>query len=211
MSTVLTGAAGEYFVAAELSRRGWAASITPKNADRTDILAQHRETKTLIALQVKCTSSHTQKFAVSAKDETPTDQWNEWFCFVHLEGEQERPRFFLVPRNQVAALIYVDHRHWLSEPGRGGKARNDNDRRDVRIADIGPYEEAWQELLVPTSQVAGHTPEWFEAHLPRFGLPPGHPGIVESPKADAPYGATFIKKGTPEHQAITDKIHRSAR
>jgi hypothetical protein len=37
--TALTGAAGEYFVAGELSRHRWAASITPRNADRTDVLA----------------------------------------------------------------------------------------------------------------------------------------------------------------------------
>ena len=32
--TGLTGAAGEYYVAAELSRRGWLATVTIKNAFR---------------------------------------------------------------------------------------------------------------------------------------------------------------------------------
>ena len=34
-TTGLTGAAGEYYVAAELSRRGWLATVTIKNAPGT--------------------------------------------------------------------------------------------------------------------------------------------------------------------------------
>ena len=38
-SSQLTGVAGEYFVAAELSRRGFIASITMRNSPGIDILA----------------------------------------------------------------------------------------------------------------------------------------------------------------------------
>jgi hypothetical protein len=59
VSRQLTGAAGEYFVAAELSRRGWAASVTPKGVERTDVLAQHVDTGAVVALQVKTTTTGT--------------------------------------------------------------------------------------------------------------------------------------------------------
>ena len=39
LSTILSGVAGEYFVAAELSRRGYIASITLRNTRGVDILA----------------------------------------------------------------------------------------------------------------------------------------------------------------------------
>jgi hypothetical protein len=39
LTTVLSGVSGEYFVAAELSRRGFIASLTLKNAQGIDILA----------------------------------------------------------------------------------------------------------------------------------------------------------------------------
>ena len=38
-STILTGVSGEYFVAAELSRRGYIASITLRNTAGVDVLA----------------------------------------------------------------------------------------------------------------------------------------------------------------------------
>jgi hypothetical protein len=45
-SPQLTGVAGEYFVAAELSRRGFIASITMRNSTGIDIPAKKRKTKT---------------------------------------------------------------------------------------------------------------------------------------------------------------------
>lgn len=43
LSTGLSGVAGEYFVAAELSRRGYIASITLRNTRGIDILASDAE------------------------------------------------------------------------------------------------------------------------------------------------------------------------
>jgi hypothetical protein len=40
--TGLTGAAGEYYTVAELSRRGWLATVAIKNSPGTDVLAQKR-------------------------------------------------------------------------------------------------------------------------------------------------------------------------
>ena len=41
LTSGLTGIAGEYYVAAELSRRGFMASITLRNNDSIDIHASH--------------------------------------------------------------------------------------------------------------------------------------------------------------------------
>ena len=45
LSPGLCGTAGEYFVAAELSRRGYVASITLRNARGIDILASDGDAK----------------------------------------------------------------------------------------------------------------------------------------------------------------------
>jgi hypothetical protein len=45
-SPQLTGVAGVYFVAAELYRRGFIASITTRNSTGIDIPAKIRKTKT---------------------------------------------------------------------------------------------------------------------------------------------------------------------
>ena len=49
----ITGAAGAYLVAGELSQRGFIASPTWHNAPRTDILAQSLDLPILAAIQVK--------------------------------------------------------------------------------------------------------------------------------------------------------------
>ncbi|HSI36145.1 MAG TPA: hypothetical protein VK986_21355, partial [Tepidisphaeraceae bacterium] len=50
-STGLTGAAGEYHVAAELSRRGRLATVTIKNSPGTDVLAQRRDRSAMVAAE----------------------------------------------------------------------------------------------------------------------------------------------------------------
>ena len=52
-SSQLTGVAGEYFVAAELSRRGFIASITMRNTRGIDILATNSEAKSAVTIQCK--------------------------------------------------------------------------------------------------------------------------------------------------------------
>ncbi len=53
LSSTLCGVAGEYFVAAELSRRGYIASITLRNTRGVDILASNADATKSVGVQVK--------------------------------------------------------------------------------------------------------------------------------------------------------------
>ena len=53
LTPLLSGVSGEYFVAAELSRRGFIASITLRNTKGVDILASNSEASRSVAIQVK--------------------------------------------------------------------------------------------------------------------------------------------------------------
>jgi hypothetical protein len=53
LSTTLSGIAGEYFVAAELSRRGYVASLTLQNTRGIDILASNGDATKSVGIQVK--------------------------------------------------------------------------------------------------------------------------------------------------------------
>jgi hypothetical protein len=150
-STGLTGAVGEYHVAAELSRRDWLATVTIKNSPGTDVLAQRRDRSAVIAVQVK-TASPGSHFRLSEKDEVPAERVNEWYVLVALAGELERPRFYVLPRHVVAALAYLEHRAWLREigplhgPPRGGRQRKDNPARQIRADWVTGYLENWDLL-----------------------------------------------------------------
>src|SRR5713226_2271187 len=52
---ILTGVAGEYFVAAELSRQGYVASLTLRNTRGIDILASDPNATKSVGIQVKAT------------------------------------------------------------------------------------------------------------------------------------------------------------
>jgi hypothetical protein len=69
VSKVITGAAGEYFVAAELSARGWIATISVRGAPATDVLAQHAETGRLIAVQTKAAGTGMTDFPSAGVEE----------------------------------------------------------------------------------------------------------------------------------------------
>lgn len=153
--TQLTGSADEFLVAGELAQRSWVPSITPRGIEKTDILAQQSATGHVVALQVK-TSTVGNPFRLGRKNETPARQWNEWYVFVALAEIGKRPRFFIVPTNVVAALLYVGHRVWLAGTKRDGTARKDSAIRAISVYQIDGYEEAWNLLLGPADAV----PEW---------------------------------------------------
>jgi hypothetical protein len=173
----LTGSVGEFLVAAELARRGWVPSITPRGVERTDVLAQHAETGAVIAVQVKTANS--EHFRLKQKNEETSKQWNQWYVFVSLRGLTERARFFVVPTNVVAAFVYVDHRGWLRRPGRGGATHRDSPVRAAKVADFAAYEDAWEMLGAPANQAPVHLPDrtYNDALGPDgVGWPPHHPG-----------------------------------
>src|SRR5450759_4901365 len=67
---VLTGVAGEYFVAAELSRRGYIASISLRNTRGIDILATNQAATRSITIQCKTNQAALKTWMLNEKSET---------------------------------------------------------------------------------------------------------------------------------------------
>ncbi len=140
----LTGISGEYFVAAELSRRGFMASITLRNNDSIDIHASKLSNNKIFAIQVKTNQSGKAAWILNGKAElNPKD--NFFYIFVSLKGESERPDYFIVPSKKVAETVKSGHAIWLAAPGKKGQAHNDSSMR--KFADpMGEYLEIWELL-----------------------------------------------------------------
>ena len=143
LNKILTGVAGEYFVAAELSRRGYVASLTLRNTRGIDILASNLDATKSVGIQVKTNSGKKPHWLLSEKAETDTAE-NLYYVFVNL-NEIDAPEYYIVPRAEVAKYITEKHKAWLATPGRSGRARRDSTMRDFRDPE-GRYRNGWDLL-----------------------------------------------------------------
>lgn len=140
----LSGIAGEYFVAGELSRRGYIAFITLRNTWGIDILVSNATATRQVAIQVKTNQGSRPEWVMNKKDETFRND-NLFYVFVNLKSPEERPDFYIVPSNVVADSIYNDHRKWLETPGQKGQPHKDNPVRQFRDTER-QFLERWELL-----------------------------------------------------------------
>lgn len=145
LSAGLTGIAGEYFVAAELSLRGFMASITLRNNDSIDIHASRLGDNKMFAIQVKTTQVKRRQWLLSVKAEKIFSQ-NHFYIFVNIKGIQERPDYFVVPSEIVSKITRESHQLWLDTPGKLGQAHSNSGVR-VFSDKAGEYLERWDLLL----------------------------------------------------------------
>lgn len=141
---LLAGVAGEYFVAAELSRRGYIASISLRNTRGIDILATNAAASRTITIQCKTNQRGKKAWVLNEKCEgyhSPT----HFYVFVALGSPDSRPTYHIVPSEAVARFVSEDHRTWLNTPGRNGRPHVDNPVR--QFIDSGDeYLERWDLL-----------------------------------------------------------------
>lgn len=144
LSTVLSGVAGEYFVAAELSRRGYIASITLRNTQGIDILASNGESTRTVGIQVKTNQGSCQEWMLNSKIENDVPSSDLFFVFVNL-NVLTKPSYHIVPRKKVSQYAKKSHAEWLSTPGKSGKPHKDTSVRKFRDPD-NLYLDRWDLL-----------------------------------------------------------------
>lgn len=144
LSKEIIGIAGEYFVAGELSRRGFMASITLRNNESIDIHASNLEEHKIFAIQVK-TNQHSRRiWPVGEKAENKHSK-NLFYIFVAFKEMNERPDYFIVPSKEVAKLVKEGHKKWLATPGKKGQEHKDSALRQFNDKE-GKYLERWDLL-----------------------------------------------------------------
>jgi len=141
---VLTGVAGEYFVAAELSRRGHIASISLRNTRGIDILATNQDGSRSVTIQCKASQKTQKRWVLSDKSEAFVSS-THFYVFVLLGAAGERPRYHVVPSRVVAKHLKADHKKWINTPGKGGRMHVDNPVRVFTDMD-DKYLDRWDLL-----------------------------------------------------------------
>jgi len=145
LSHVLTGVAGEYFVAAELSRRGYIASITLRNTQGIDILASDPNATRQVAIQVKTNQNNKREWILNSKaEEMISDSF--FYIFVSFGTEGHSPDYFIVPSKKVAQQIQLLHKKWLGTPGKDGSLHKDSSMRKFEDFN-GKYLGKWSILF----------------------------------------------------------------
>lgn len=128
ISGILCGVSGEYFVAAELSRLGFIASITLKNTKGVDVLATNEDASKSVAIQVKTNQGSRKAWVLHKKAEEYFGD-NLFYIFVNLKDKISHPDFYIVPSKVVADHIREGHAKWLKTPGKKGQPHNDSTMR----------------------------------------------------------------------------------
>jgi hypothetical protein len=143
LSSIQTGVSGEYFVAAELSRRGYIASLTLRNTRGIDVLASNADATKSVGIQVKTCSGVKPDWMLSKKAEIDLAE-NGFYVFVCLPSQGE-PVFYVVLRKDVAKYVRESHSEWLQAPGRKGQKHNDTEMRRFKDKE-GKYKNKWELL-----------------------------------------------------------------
>ena len=138
LKTELSGVAGEYFVAGELSRRGFIASITLRNTRGVDILAAGDDATRSVGIQVKTNQGSKKGWVLNKKAES-LEEDGLFYVFVNLNGLDAAPSYHVVPSTVVAEYCRRTHQEWLNSPGRGG-----HQRKDSTLRKFWDHEDEWK-------------------------------------------------------------------
>jgi len=188
IDTKLTGSIGEHYVCSMLARHGWAPALTRDGLARTDILAvQTTGDRRAIEVQVKSIRITKSKpdWPLGTNSQGPSLNDREWFVFVAIALNPTGPmRCFVVPRDHVAAAVWIEHMHWFTEPGIPIGQRN-TPLKDARssVATFANYEDRWDLLEHSAYDAPVLLPAAFReyAQEARVGLPDGHPWLEALP------------------------------
>lgn len=139
----LIGNAGEYYVVAELLKRGVIAALAPRNAPAFDILAVQGAKTVRIRVKTKSEEYDIWQWTVK-KDGTifrDISEHDDFTVLVNLTDDHHLMDYFIVPTFQLNSWLVQDYQVWLDTPGKKGQPHNDtNPKRHL------PYSE-YQERL----------------------------------------------------------------
>ena len=121
----LVGTAGEYFVCAELCRKGYLALLTPKNNPLFDVVASKEDGSRSIVIQVKTRSIRNNQGWKLGKN--ITTKHNNSDLFVVLVNLQERglPEFFIYEYDILAETVEKNYQRYIDTPKRDGTKKKD--------------------------------------------------------------------------------------
>jgi hypothetical protein len=136
--------AGEYYVAAELQRRGIHASVTYGNAKQTDVVAFSDESTRAVVIEVKSTGQ--PDWIVGNK--TPEPSVKPW-VFVHIPLDANAsPEFYVLTQSQIHELLAPsDAEYYRRYRERHGRESTGIGVVTLSRKQAAPFKGCWQTII----------------------------------------------------------------
>jgi hypothetical protein len=134
--------AGEFFVAAELTRRGVMASVTYGNAKKADVVAISRQQSFAIVIEVKTTDK--EEWVLGSKiPEASDDLW----ILVQVPDSQP-PRYFVATAAELHDAVMRRHEAYLAKyRAKHNKEYPGNGVETVKMSEAKDFEAKWEKVL----------------------------------------------------------------
>jgi len=149
----LIGNAGEYYVVAELLKRGIVAALAPRNAPSFDILATRENRSVRIRVKTKSHEYSVWQWAIKKDGSIFRDlsEQGDFTVLVDLAMETKDLKFYVVPTYQIDAWLKRGFEKWLSTLGRNNKPRSPtNPKRNLNQKTyaqvLSKYLNQWEKL-----------------------------------------------------------------
>jgi hypothetical protein len=140
------GRAGEFFVAAEIHRRGGYAVTFAGNMPGIDILASDTNHVRKISIQVKTRTTGTWHAQVprDAQQSIPVPDESAFWAFVDLSDEL--PQYYFAPRWWMRNDIYDTHVAFLARHGGTRPRTPQSTHHAISVARIAQWRDRWDLL-----------------------------------------------------------------
>lgn len=140
--------AGEYFVAAELNKRGAFAVTFAGNMPKIDLMACNRDQSRTIHIQVK-TKRGGRTWHSSTKGSEPVAQpagETVFWIFVDLGDLDAWPRYWIVPDWWLRNDIHEAHEAYLARHGGTRPGNPDSTHHSIDESRLEEWQERWDVL-----------------------------------------------------------------
>ena len=142
------GRAGEYFVVAELNKRGAFAVPFAGNMPKIDLIACNHDESRTVHIQVK-TKRGGKTWHSSIVGSHPTAQKTDeiiFWAFVDLGGFDEHPRFWIAPDWWVKDNIFKVHQEYLNKHGGKRPGNPDSTHHAIDEKRLSEWQGRWEIL-----------------------------------------------------------------
>lgn len=152
-NNILIGNAGEYYVIAELLKRGVIAALAPVNTPSFDILATKGEKFVRIRVKTKSQELSIWQYSVKKNGNILNDILKEgdFTVLVDLSMKTEDLKFYVVATYQIDSWLKEDFKIWLNTPGKNGEPHSMTSPKRIlsyklHAEELNDYLNQWESL-----------------------------------------------------------------